>query len=32
MKRYSSDPAIHEKAKGYADHWMTGHRELFRVV
>jgi hypothetical protein len=32
MKRYSSDPAIHEKAKGYTDHWMTGRRELFRVV
>jgi hypothetical protein len=32
MKRYTSDPAIHEKAKGYTEHWMTGRRDLFRVV
>jgi len=32
MKRYSSDPAIHEKAKGYTEHWMTGRRDLYRVV
>ena len=32
MKRYSSDPAIHEKAKGYTEHWITGRRDLFRVV
>lgn len=32
MKRYSSDPAIREKAKGYTDLWITGSRELLRVV
>jgi hypothetical protein len=32
MKRYSSDPAIHEKAKGYTELWMTGRRDLYRVV
>ena len=31
MKRYTSDPAIHEKAKGYTDHWMTGRRDIFKV-
>lgn len=30
--RYSSDPQIREKAKGYTDLWTTGRRELFRVV
>ena len=32
MKKYSTDPVIREKSKGYADLWMTGRRELFRVV
>jgi hypothetical protein len=32
MKRYSSDPQIREKAKGYTDLWTTGRRELFRVL
>ncbi len=31
-KKYTSDPEIREKAKGYTDHWMTGSRELLRVV
>ena len=32
MARYSSDPQIREKAKGYIDLWITGNRELFRVL
>lgn len=32
FKKYSSDPQIREKAKGYTDLWITGTRELFRVV
>ena len=32
FKKYASDPLIREKAKGYTDLWMTGNRELFRVV
>jgi hypothetical protein len=32
MTRYSSDPQAREKAKGYTDLWLTGRRELFRVV
>jgi hypothetical protein len=32
FKKYSSDPQIREKAKGYTDLWTTGSRELFRVV
>lgn len=32
MKKYSSDPTIREKSKGYTDLWLTGRRELFRVV
>lgn len=32
LQRYTSDPALREKAKGYTELWMTGKRELFRVV
>lgn len=32
MTKYSSDPQAREKAKGYTDLWVTGRRELFRVV
>lgn len=32
MARYSSDPQIREKAKGYIDLWSTGRRELFRII
>ena len=32
FKRYSSDSQMREKSKGYTDLWMTGSRELFRVV
>ena len=31
-KRYTSDPQIREKAKGYTDLWITGSRELYRIV
>ncbi len=30
--RYATDPQIREKAKGYTDLWITGSRELYRVV
>jgi len=32
FKKYTTDPQIREKAKGYTDLWTTGCRELFRVV
>jgi hypothetical protein len=32
IAKYSSDPAVREKAKGYTDLWTTGRRELFRVA
>ncbi len=32
FERYLSDPKIREKAKGYTDLWITGNRELFRIV
>lgn len=32
LKRYSSDPQTRELAKGYTELWITGRRELFRVV
>jgi hypothetical protein len=32
ITRYSSDPQAREAAKGYTDLWITGRRELFRVV
>jgi len=32
FKKYSTDPQIREKAKGYTDLWTTGSRDLFRVV
>ncbi len=32
LKRYSLDPAVREKAKGYTEFWNTGRRELFRIV
>ena len=32
FKRYSSDPEVREKAKGYTELWNTGRRELFRIV
>ena len=32
LKRYSSDPEVREKSKGYTELWNTGRRELFRIV
>jgi hypothetical protein len=32
MTKYSSDPQAREKAKGYTDLWITGRRELFRIL
>jgi hypothetical protein len=32
FQKYTSDPQIREKAKGYTELWITGSRELFRVV
>jgi hypothetical protein len=32
FKKYTTDPQIREKAKGYTDLWITGRRELWRVV
>ena len=32
FQKYSTDPQIREKAKGYTDLWITGSRELFRVM
>jgi len=32
MQRYATDPQIRETAKGYTELWLTGRRELFRVV
>ena len=32
MTKYSSDPQIREKAKGYTELWTSGRRELFRIV
>ena len=31
-KKYATDPQMREKAAGYTDLWITGSRELFRVV
>lgn len=32
FKQYSSNPEIREKARGYTDLWITGSRELLRIV
>jgi hypothetical protein len=32
FKKYTTDPQIREKTKGYTDLWITGSRELLRVV
>ena len=32
FKKYTTDPQMQEKAKGYTDLWITGRRELLRVV
>jgi len=32
MQKYSTDPQMRDKAKGYTDLWITGKRELFRTA
>jgi hypothetical protein len=32
LKKHSTDAQVQEKAKGYTDLWITGGRELLRVV
>jgi len=32
LTKYSSDPKIRKKAKGYTDLWTTGRRELYRIA
>ena len=32
MQRYALDPQVREMAKGYTDLWITGRRDLFRIV
>ena len=32
FKMYTTSPEIREKMKGYTDLWMTGSRELLRIV
>jgi hypothetical protein len=32
LQRYTTDPKIREKMMGYTDLWITGTRELLRVV
>jgi hypothetical protein len=32
FKQYSSNPEIRKKARGYTDLWITGSRELLRIV
>ena len=32
MSKYATNPEIREKAKEYLDLWMTGNRQLLRIV
>ena len=32
LARAMSDPAVQEQRKGYTELWVTGKRELFRVM
>ncbi len=32
FRRYTSDPQIREKMKGYTDLWVSGSRELLRIM
>ncbi len=32
LQKYSSDPQMREKAKGYTELWLTGRRELYRTA
>jgi hypothetical protein len=32
MQQYASDPEVRSKMQGYTDLWLTGSREILRVV
>ena len=32
LKDYGSNPALREKMKGYTDLWISGGREIYRLV
>jgi hypothetical protein len=32
MKEYAERPDVRERMKGYTDLYLTGHREIYRVV
>lgn len=32
MQQYATDPEIRSKMQGYTDLWLTGSREIMRVV
>jgi hypothetical protein len=32
MQEYATNEAFREKMKGYSDLWLTGHREILRIV
>jgi hypothetical protein len=32
MKEYGTDPKMREKMKGYTEMWLTGRREIYRLV
>jgi hypothetical protein len=32
MQDYATNEAFREKMKGYTDFWVTGHREILRVM
>jgi len=32
MSEYATDPKLREKMAGYTEHWLTGSREIMKVV
>lgn len=32
LERYHTDPQIQQKSRGYTDHWLSGRREVFRLM
>ena len=32
MQQYATDPVFREKMAGYTDLWITGNREIFKVM